>query len=76
MKIANIFTHTNSWEAFQSKLLPLSKKDKVDAYIQHHLQDSHDFNFFSDEEKGTHYGFSLPVILFDDGIHTYRCILF
>jgi F-type H+-transporting ATPase subunit a len=47
---------------------PLSKKDKVDAYIQHHLQDSHDFNFFSDEEKGTHYGFSLPVILFDDGI--------
>jgi F-type H+-transporting ATPase subunit a len=47
---------------------PLSKNDKVDAYIQHHLQDSHDFNFFSDEEEGLHYGFSLPVILFDNGI--------
>lgn len=50
---------------------PLSKKDKVNAYIEHHLQDSHDFNFFSDEEKGMHYGFSLPVILFDNGLQVF-----
>jgi F-type H+-transporting ATPase subunit a len=50
---------------------PLSKKDKVDAYIQHHLQDGHDFNFFSDEEKGVHYGFSLPVILLDNGLQIF-----
>ncbi|WP_159779583.1 F0F1 ATP synthase subunit A [Flavobacterium sp. 9AF] len=43
----------------------LDKKDKVNAYIEHHLQDSHDFTFFSDEKEGKHYGFSLPVILFD-----------
>lgn len=47
---------------------PESKKDYVDEYIQHHLQDSHDFTFFSDEDAGKHYGFPLPVILFDDGL--------
>jgi F-type H+-transporting ATPase subunit a len=47
---------------------PASKKDVVDAYIQHHLQDSHDFVFFSDEAEGKHYGFSLPVILVDNGL--------
>jgi len=55
-------------EEGHSEAEPLSKKDKVDAYIQHHLQDAHDFNFFSDEEEGVHYGFSLPVILYDNGI--------
>lgn len=47
---------------------PESKKDAVDAYIQHHLQDTHDFTFFSDEAEGKHYGFPLPVILFDNGL--------
>ena len=39
-------------------------------YIQHHLRDSHDFNFFSyGKESGheTHVGFPLPVILWDNG---------
>lgn len=44
------------------------KKAKVDAFIDHHLQDSHDFVFFSDEKEGAHYGFSLPVILIDGGL--------
>lgn len=44
------------------------KKAKVDAFIDHHLQDSHDFVFFSDEKEGAHYGFSLPVILVDGGL--------
>ncbi len=49
---------------------PKSKKEEIDAYIEHHLQDSHYFNFFSDtDENGeaVHYGFPLPVILWDDG---------
>ncbi len=46
-------------------------KEKISEYIQHHLQDSHDFVFFSDEAKGKHYGFSLPVILWDDGLHVF-----
>lgn len=45
---------------------PVNSPDAVSAYIEHHLQDSHDFNFFSDGETGKHYGFSLPVILWDN----------
>lgn len=40
-------------------------KEEIKAYIDHHLQDSHYFTFFSDGETGKHYGFSLPVILWD-----------
>ncbi|ALM49189.1 ATP synthase F0 subunit A [Flavobacterium psychrophilum] len=50
---------------------PESKKDAVDAYIQHHLQDTHDFTFFSDEAEGKHYGFPLPVILVDNGLKVF-----
>ncbi|WP_445458560.1 F0F1 ATP synthase subunit A [Flavobacterium sp. HNIBRBA15423] len=63
-------THESHVEGHETEE-PLSKKDKVNAYIEHHLQDSHDFNFFSDEEKGMHYGFSLPVILFDNGLQVF-----
>ncbi len=30
-----------------------------------------DFNFFSDGETGKHYGFSLPVILWDNGLKVF-----
>jgi len=49
-----------------------TKKEEIKEYINHHLLDSHDFNLFSstDEETGEvhHYGFPLPVILWDNGI--------
>jgi len=41
---------------------------EISLYSEHHLQDSHDFTFFSDEKTGHHYGFSLPVILIDNGV--------
>lgn len=44
---------------------------EVKEYIQHHLQDSYDFNLFSyktDEGVEKHFGFSLPVILWDNGL--------
>ncbi|HET8736798.1 MAG TPA: F0F1 ATP synthase subunit A, partial [Pricia sp.] len=53
---------------------PQSEKEDIDAYIEHHLQDSHYFNFFSDtKENGeeVHYGFPLPVILWDDGLKVF-----
>lgn len=50
---------------------PQSKKEGVEAYIQHHLQDDYSFTFFSDEETGEHYGFSLPVILIDGGLKVF-----
>ncbi|HET8753711.1 MAG TPA: F0F1 ATP synthase subunit A [Salinimicrobium sp.] len=46
-------------------------KPEVKAFIDHHLQDSHYFNLFADGEKGEHYGFPLPVILWDDGIKVF-----
>ena len=46
-------------------------KTKIKEDINHHIQDSHSFTFFSDSEKGKHYGFSLPVILWDNGIQVF-----
>ena len=50
---------------------PTDVKSKIKAFIAHHVLDSHDFTFFSDEVKGKHYGFSLPVILWDNGLHVF-----
>lgn len=44
---------------------PVNTPEKIDAYIKHHLQDAHDFVFFTNGETGKHYGFSLPIILWD-----------
>ena len=49
----------------------VSLKTKIKESINHHLLDSHDFTFFSDSETGKHYGFSLPVILWDDGVQVF-----
>ena len=48
-------------------------KTEVQAYIQHHLKDSYDFNFFSYTKDGeeVHFGFPLPVILWDDGLKVF-----
>lgn len=58
-------THTEHVDESQDK------KAKVNAFIEHHLQDSHDFVFFSDEKENKHYGFSLPVILWDNGLKVF-----
>lgn len=47
------------------------KKTEIKEYIQHHLQDSYDFNLFSyttDSGEEKHVGFPLPVILWDNGL--------
>lgn len=49
----------------------LSLKDKIKQDIDHHLEDVHDFHLFSDEVAGKHYGFPLPVIIWDDGLHVF-----
>ncbi len=48
-----------------------AEKKGIKAYIQHHLQDTHDFGLYSytDEAgKKVHVGAPLPVILWDDGL--------
>jgi F-type H+-transporting ATPase subunit a len=52
----------------------LSEKDKVTKenkeFIDHHLLDAHDFTLMVDKE-GHHIGFPLPVIFYDNGIHSF-----
>ncbi|MFE3872298.1 F0F1 ATP synthase subunit A [Flavobacterium sp. ZS1P70] len=55
---------------------PTDVKSKIKAFIGHHVLDSHDFTFFSDEVEGKHYGFSLPVILWDNGIQFFSSAKF
>ncbi|WP_242203367.1 F0F1 ATP synthase subunit A [Aestuariivivens insulae] len=50
------------------------KKSEVDAFIAHHLKDSYDFNLFSwttEEGVEKHFGFPLPVILWDNGLKVF-----
>jgi F-type H+-transporting ATPase subunit a len=44
---------------------PTDLKSKIKAFINHHLLDAHDFTISANEETGEHYGFSLPIILWD-----------
>lgn len=69
--VANDSTHTNAAHEVKTLTPEEEKKEKVTAFIEHHLQDSHDFTFFSDEKEGKHYGFSLPVILWDNGLQVF-----
>ena len=53
----------------------VNTKEEVEAYILHHIKDSHDFSLFSytsDEGKRKHIGFPLPVILWSsEGLVTF-----
>jgi len=48
-------------------------EEEVKAYIDHHLKDSYDFNLFSYTQDGEekHFGFPLPVILWDNGLKVF-----
>jgi F-type H+-transporting ATPase subunit a len=44
-------------------------KAQIKEVIEHHILDGHEFSLFSDSETGSHYGFPLPIILWDNGVH-------
>ena len=46
-------------------------KTKIREVIDHHVLDGHEFSLFSDSETGAHYGFPLPIILWDNGVHIF-----
>lgn len=48
-----------------------SLKEQYKEFRDHHLMDSHDFHLMTNEETGAHYGFPLPVILWDGGLHVF-----
>jgi len=57
--------------AHETEAKPTDEKSKVKAeileVIGHHVLDGHDFSLF--EYEGEHIGFSLPIILWDNGVH-------
>ncbi|MEP7092532.1 MAG: F0F1 ATP synthase subunit A [Flavobacterium sp.] len=55
---------------------PTDVKSKIKAFINHHVLDSHDFTFTQDDVTGKHYGFSLLVILWDNGLHIFSSAKF
>lgn len=46
-------------------------KTEIKQDIDHHIKDSHYFTFTSDKGNNIHYGFPLPVILWDNGLHVF-----
>ena len=46
----------------------IDTKEEVTEYIDHHLQDSHYFNFFSDGSIGAHSVLQLPVFICVGGL--------
>jgi F-type H+-transporting ATPase subunit a len=45
--------------------------EQIDEVKGHHVLDAHSFSFFGDEEAKVHYGFPLPIILWDNGLHVF-----
>jgi F-type H+-transporting ATPase subunit a len=44
-------------------------KEQIKEVIGHHVLDGHDFSISANAETGEHYGFPLPIILWDNGVH-------
>ncbi|MFK5973086.1 MAG: ATP synthase F0 subunit A, partial [Flavobacteriaceae bacterium] len=72
ISFVSVAQHHDAQEAEQNasthELTEMSFREKIKADIDHHIKDSHSFTFFSDSETNIHYGFSLPVILWDNGL--------
>ena len=66
-----LFAQHEQNEEHEGSPKEVSFKEKIKESINHHLLDSHDFTFFSDSETGVHYGFPLPVILWDNGLQIF-----
>lgn len=74
--LMGLFTFTSSFasDPSQGGETQADRKKEVKEFINHHLQDSHDFNIYSytdDHGDLHHVGFPLPVILVDDGLQIF-----
>ncbi|MCB4798354.1 F0F1 ATP synthase subunit A [Neotamlana laminarinivorans] len=76
-----LFTLTTTLTAFanggdhenqHTKGNQVDSPDEIREYISHHLKDSHDFHFYSDNATGRHFSFPLPVIVWtSEGLRTF-----
>ncbi|MCF6168087.1 F0F1 ATP synthase subunit A [Lutibacter sp.] len=64
--------HEATKTSHEEKALPEKDfKTELKEEIRHHVKDSYYFDFNSNSETGEYNGFSLPVILFDDGLQVF-----
>lgn len=66
------FSCTDSMD--NSEEAKAARKKEVSEYVKHHNLDTHDFTLYSykgDDGKDHSIGFSLPVILWSDGLHLF-----
>lgn len=63
--------HADASHSGNAHAEPTDIKSQVKAFTKHHVLDAHDFTFFSDNKEGKHYGFPLPIILWDNGLHIF-----
>jgi F-type H+-transporting ATPase subunit a len=64
-------THEVTETSHEAHAEPTDVKSKVKAFIKHHVLDSHEFTFTQDDETGVHYGFALPIIIWDNGFQIF-----
>jgi F-type H+-transporting ATPase subunit a len=72
-KVATDTTHVAA-VAHEEKAEPKDIKTEISEFIDHHLKDSYDFGIFGYKDeagKQHHVGFSLPVILWDNGLQIF-----
>ena len=61
----------NNKDTLEQQTSEDKERAEMSEYVKHHTQDVHDFHIFSDNSEGKHYGFPLPVILWDNGLHVF-----
>ncbi|MDI1254816.1 MAG: F0F1 ATP synthase subunit A [Flavobacterium sp.] len=62
--------HANE-EGHEAHAKVLTLAEKIDAHKAHHVLDAHSFILFENEETEKSYGFPLPIIFWDNGIHIF-----
>jgi F-type H+-transporting ATPase subunit a len=71
MDTVKVKTELASEAVQETQTEPTDVKSKIKEFINHHLLDAHDFTISANEETGEHYGFSLPIILWDNGLQIF-----
>ena len=66
-----VVAHEGAEASHEAHAEPTDVKSKVKAFIKHHVLDSHEFSFLQDDVTGEHYGFSLPIIIWDNGFQIF-----
>jgi len=72
--VATSQAHVNGTAHHEKEAEPKDIKTEIKEFIDHHLQDSYDFNIFGYKNEAgeqVHVGFPLPVIIYDNGVQVF-----